>query len=586
MTRGWWIVAAITLLGVVWFAFGYGPFCLRYPMVGSGPDAFGTLWTYDWVRESVLAGRFPVATDRMYAPDGVDFLVRNGANVLDALLSIPFQLALGVGRGELWTSVLIVVGNAIAFFPLARRLAPAHPGAAIVATAWWAANPYVVYELGGGRPTQAMLWFVPPAVAALMRLEGWKDALLLGVFVGLQGLTYWYFPIFFALVMFPTALGRIVREPRAAMRLVVAMVIAALVVAPLAWPILRASQAGGIPGIGLAMEETGMWSESVGRSARLFAQLGLVSTFAAVLAIFVRARRVPGLAVGAALGLLFAVGARFVIMGATHEEPLYTWLFEHSGFISRLNFPARVLSVVYCVAAMSLVPVFAASRVRLLPWLFLGLMVAEGRANHLGPGRVVSLPPLPAAVIIAENPGPLLSTPMGAPDVAMGQQVFHHQPMVSGMGDHVATVRTSGYEDWLANPYFAELVQADDLMRPWSRADQEAVEAGVRWVWFDRALLIRGTESTLTETIESRLTVALGPPYYEDPYTAIWDLTRRGETASEAEIALAAAAEAVLDAERVASTAGELNGVVWSWGDGRASMVAAGVPAVGEPGTP
>lgn len=41
------------------------------------------------------------------------------------------------------------------------------------------------------------------------------------------------------------------------------------------------------------------------------------------------------------------------------------------------------------------------------------------------------------------------------------------------------------------------------------------------------------------------------------------------------EIALAAAAEAELDAEREVSTVGELNGVLWSWGDGRTSMVAA-----------
>lgn len=575
MTRGWWFAAFAALVGVVWHAFGYGPFLLKYPMVGASPDAFGTLWMYDWVRESVLAGEFPVATNRMYYPEGVDFLVRNGANVLDALISVPLQVMLGVGRGELWTCVLIVVGNAVAFFPLARRLAPRNPGAAIVATAWWAVNPFVLSELGGGRPTQAMLWFVPPAVAALLRFEGWKDAILLGIFVGLQGLTYWYLPIFFTLVLAPVGLARLVQEPGAALRFGVAGLIAILLVAPLAWPILRASQAGEIPGIGLDIEATGMWMESMERSQRVFAQLGLVSTGVAVLAIFARFRAAPALALGALLGLGFALGARFAIFNDAHENPVYVWLFDHSGFISRLNFPARVLAIVYCVAAISMVPVLAASRVRALPVLFVGLMIAEGRANHLGPGRVVSLPPLPAAVIVAANPGNLVSTPMGASDIAMAEQVFHHQPMVSGMADHVGTVRASSYDDWLANPYFAEVVQADDLMRPWSKADQEAVNAEVRWVWFDRSLLARGTDSSLTETIESRLVGALGEPYYKDPYTAIWDLSRRGETASEVEIALAAAAEAELDAEREVSTVGELNGVLWSWGDGRTSMVAA-----------
>ena len=81
---------------------------------------------YDWVRESVLAGQFPVSTDRMYYPEGVQFLVRNGANVLDALISVPLQVFLGPGKGELWTCVVIVVGDVVACLALAA----AHPQAA------------------------------------------------------------------------------------------------------------------------------------------------------------------------------------------------------------------------------------------------------------------------------------------------------------------------------------------------------------------------------------------------------------------------------------------------------------------------
>lgn len=575
------------MIGVVWHAFGVGPFLLQYPMVGVSPDAFGTFWMYDWVKDSVLAGEFPVGTDRMYTPEGVQFLVRNGANVLDALISVPLQVVLGPNRGELWTCVIIVIGNLVSFFPLARRLAPDHPGAAIVATAWWGANPFVLAELGAGRPTQAMLWFVPPAVAALLRFKGWGDAIRLGIFVGLQGLTYWYLPIFFALVLFPVGVAHILREPRAALRLGVAALVAVGCVAPLAWPILQASRAGEIPGLGLAIDEGGMWMDSMQRSARLGAQLALISTTVAVLAIFARVRAAPALAIGALLGLVFALGGRFVFFGWAQENPLYVWLFENSGFIARLNFPARVLAVVYCVAAVSLVPVLAAGRIRFLPVLLLGLLVLEGRANHLGPGRVISMPPLPASVIIAANPGTLLSTPMGASDVAMAQQLFHRQPMVSGMADHVPTVRASSYDKWLENPFFAEVVQADDLMRTWTREEQAAVRNAVRWVWFDRALLARGMESSLTDTIESRLEVTLGEPYYSDPYTAIWDLTRAEARATEAEIALAAAAEAVLDSESRVCMIGESNGVLWSWGAGRFPMVAvAGTAAVPAEATP
>ena len=574
MTRRWWVIAALALLLVVWHAFGDGPFWLRYPMVGSSPDAHGTFWMYDWVREEVLSGHFPRATTRMYSPGGMDFLVLNGANVLDALLSVPFQVLLGTGRGELWTCVLIVIGNAVAFFPLARQLAPRSPGAAVVATFWWATNPYVLSEMGGGRPTQAMLWFVPPAILVLMRFASWRDAALLGLLVGLQGLTYWYLPIFFALVLAPYGIGKLVENPKLAGKFAVSVFVAVLVVAPLAWPILQASRAGQIPGIDLDISKTGMWLESVERSNRLYSQFAFVSTAVVLLGAFARFKRSPALAIGLAIALWFALGARFVAFGSVLENRPYGWLFAHSSFISRLNFPARVLSVGYCVAAVSLVPILDASRVKVLPWLLVVLVILEGRSNHLGPGRVLAVPEMPASVIVRMNPGPVLSSPMGAPDVSMVEQSFHHQPMVSGMGDHVETVRAASYDTWLENPWFAELVQADDLMKPWTKADEDQVRAAVRWVWFDRALLARGTDSSLTQTIESRLEVALGTPYYQDSYTAIWDLSRPGSTATEEEKAAAAAAETIVEEEREVCTVGQLRGVLWPWGEGRSSMAA------------
>ncbi len=528
MSVRWWALAVLALFGALWHTFGDAPFALAYPQVGSSPDAQGTFWMYDWVREEVLAGRFPTFTNRMFHPDGMDFLVLNGANVVDAVMSIPLQVALGVGRGQLWTCVIIVIGNALTFFPLARRLAPERPDVAILVTAWWTVNPYTLAELGAGRPTQAMLWFVPIAAGALLRSGGWRDALVLGVAVGAQGLVYWYTPVFFALVFAPVAVVRMVESPRRAVHYAVAVAVAVMVVAPLAWPILQAARAGAIPGIDSTITDTGMWGESRERTRRLVEQLGALSCLVVLLGAVARWRRDGGLAAGIVFGLVFAVGARAHVGDTDYANAPYVWLFEHSSFLSRLNFPARILSVVYCAAALGLIPVLVASRVRILPWLLVFLTVAEQRANHLAPGRVLPAPPLPASAIVRLTPGPVLSTPMGAPDVSMVQQIHHGQPLVSGMADHVETVRSEEYDDWLVNGYFAELVQADDLMRPWKQKDTDAVHAAVRWLWFDRALLARGTESNLTQTIEGRLKVVLGEPYYQDSYTAIWDLRRLG----------------------------------------------------------
>ncbi len=575
MNRRWWMVALLALVVALWHTFGDGPFRLRYPVVGASPDAHGTFWMYDWVREEVMAGRFPTTTTRMFYPEGMDFLVLNGANVVDALISVPLQVWFGAGRGELYTCVIIVLGNALTFFPLARRLAPDRPDLSILVTFWWTVNPYVLTEIGAGRPTQAMLWFYPLAAMAMLRFDGWKAAALLGVSMGLQGLIYWYSPVFFAVVFAPVAIAKLLAEPKAALRFVAAVVLSVLIVAPLAWPIAQASMKGDIPGLGLDVEATGMWTESHDRTRRLFAQLGMVSTLVVVLGGLVRWRRAPALAIGVLLGLVFAVGARLNTLGIPVENAPYIWIYEHSSFLSRLNFPARAIGAVYCAAAIAILPVLIANRIRMIPWVLFALLILEGRANHLGPGRVLAVPPMPASLIVKMNPGAILTTPMGAPDVSMVQQVFHGQPLVSGMGDHVGTVRPSGYADWLVNPYFAELVQADDLMAPWTRKHEEEVRKVVRWVWFDRALLARGTDSPLTETIESRLHIALGEPYYEDSYTAIWDLTRKGETANEVEVAAAAAAENVVEEEREACAVGQLRGVLWPFGAGKSSIAAA-----------
>lgn len=551
----------------VWQVFGPTVFGLQYPMIGANPDAFGTLWMYEWVKAEVSQGRFPLATDRMYYPTGIDFLVRNGANVFDALLSVPLQLTLGGGRGELWMCVLIVLGNAVSFVPLARRLAPHSPWAVGIATFWWATSPFVLTEMGGGRPTQAMLWFVPPAVGALLRMQDRRDAIVLGICVGLQGLVYWYLPIFFTIVMLPSALGRAAREPAVLRHFALAVGLALLIVAPIALPIALAARAGEIPGLDVKLQEAGVWLESAERSRRVLSTFGLASTLVPLLAVLARWRSAPGLTIGVLLACLFALGPRFSIGGVPFDNVAYNSLFEHSSLVARLNFPSRILGVVYCIAAMSLVPVLAATTTRVLPVLFVVLMVLEPRANKLAPIRSLSMPPLPASAIVAARPGNILSVPIGAPEVAMVQQVFHGQAMVSGMGDHVANVRSPAYEKWLENRWFVELVQADDLMRPGTRAEEAEVRAAVRWVWFDRALLARGFNSQLTDAIETRLRMALGDPYYEDDYTVLWDITDGEARAGEAEEALAEAAEAEMELEKARAAGGQWSGVIWSWSE-------------------
>ena len=64
-------------------------------VVGIGVDLYGTVWFYDWVRISMESGELSGFTDWFFYPDGKDIFSHTGSNIIDAILSIPFQWVLG-----------------------------------------------------------------------------------------------------------------------------------------------------------------------------------------------------------------------------------------------------------------------------------------------------------------------------------------------------------------------------------------------------------------------------------------------------------------------------------------------------------
>ncbi|MBM4391688.1 MAG: hypothetical protein FJ090_11245 [Deltaproteobacteria bacterium] len=534
----------VAMFALIVVAIFFDPaFLTPAPVFGVGVDPGGTLWMYDWVKNEVLSGNFPAHTTRMYYPEGVDLMARNGSNVVDAIISIPFQLAFGPQRGMMITAVLIILGNGFSFLPLARYLAPQRPYLHWGVAGWWMSNGYVLQELQGGRPTQAMLWFVPPAVLALVRFRDSRDAILLGIWTGLAALVYWYSAPFLALALAPLGLARLVRDGlEGVKKLAIALLISVMVASPLAAPIVYSLTMGNVPGLAEPVGEAMLYVDAAHRFGNLFERSDDLTTVLAVVLAMGTLRR-AWILLGTMIGIWFSLGLRFGTSDMLIDNVPYIWLYEHSSFITRLNFPERIWSVVNCLLACSFLFTFARTRSRWLPILLVLTGLSERRSDRTLPLSPFDASEMPASVIVRTHPGPILTVPVQSVDSVLMQQMYHRQPMVGGMGDHEPRIRTTEYSARIAsNPFFAALVaNSDDGASPWTRADVDALKQWVRWIWFDSELQMRTNGFDTARTTAMRLEAYLGKPYYSDQYSSVWDLRRPGAEATEEEQEFASA---------------------------------------------
>jgi hypothetical protein len=470
----------------------------------------------------------------MYYPEGIDLVLRNGSNVLDALLSVPFQLVFPVPVSVVITTLVILLGNGLSILPLLRVAAPTRPIARWAVATWWMLNPWVLGEIDCGRPTQALLWFLPSAVLAMWRLGSTRDAVVLGVCTGLQGLAYWYVPFFMAVLLFPLALERLLRDGKPALvRLSVAVAVAVVTVAPQAWPIVNATFHNEIPGLDEAWPTTMLYQSNALRSITTGMLHWKAAGLAALAAVFARWRRDPWMLACVVLSFWFASGLSFGWGQWQVDNLPYIWLYEHVSFLSRLNFPERCFGVTYAVLALALALALDKSSSKLLPWLLVFLTVVEPHHRGLLPLRAKLAAKSPATVMIEHAPGPVLVTPLKSIDNALVQQIYHHQPLVSGMADHIPTVRTEAFSKLLASNAFiaAVLFQSGDTPR-WSTRDLDAAKTLFHWVWFDKELQTESNGEPSVKLALDRLNQYLGVPYFEDETTVLWDITRKGQRSS------------------------------------------------------
>lgn len=517
-------------------------------IVGDGVDAYGTGWFYWWIRMCVTHFGNPGFTSLFFSPEGKDIFADTGNNFVDALFSVPFQVLFG----RWWSSpfiLFLLLGNAWSFEQLAKELWD-DPRDVFAATLAWMVNPYTIFEITAGRPTQAVLWWVPLALVQLRRVcrgdSSVRTAAGLGVATALTGWTYWFAGYFLVFLMIPLAWwwGRATWRS-AARGIAIAVVVCLVLILPMAIPMADAWLSGRVPGVTKGSPEAanvnndlhGVWRMEL-KGEPLFLQ--------------------PAWLIGALLGawkggregrtwLAITVGLVVIGLGARIGDariPNPVWLtLSHLPFLMRLWFPYRITMV-------AMIPVVA---LLLHAWRGFGRSRVAGAAflaGSLGGEAFFGTFPFnhcdatcpPILLDAAKEPGTFLFLPSGIQSDILLWQTQFQRPTFGGMGESAPAFWTPSYIAAKRDPWLRVILDATALPHPRRpevpRSTAGLANVGVRWIVLRRDLVTglwrserdRGTRVTRDARdaeVLHRLRIILGAPSGADERLVVWDLEHR-----------------------------------------------------------
>ena len=539
---GWLLLAALLLCWQV------GPMLGTHLIGIGGVDHFGTLWFHDQVWETLRQGDPRLWSGAQYHPWGVDLLGHTGANILDALLALPFRAVFGRLLGHNLFLLAILVANGLAALPLARASTPDR-GAASLAALLFGLCPFALYELAEGRPTQALIAGFPLLLWAL----GAGRWALGGIILGLLGYQYWFYGLFggLAVVIHGAFSGR--ARLRGHLGLLLA---AGLLVSPVALPLLLRAAGGTVPGL-IDLGGSGLPLRSVEGDAMLLyswqplSGVGLLGADAlrivqwplgpllplfGLLWVAIARRRGPLLAVALLAGIL-AIGP-VLLLGGAHEEPLYRGLLALLPPLRRLWHPARALALLSAVGVVWAASGLGWIRARRGGWLAAAIpLVALWALWARGLAPLPAWDPTPPAAVHClaqgEDGGALIELPFGGSQEHLAWQGLHHRPILGGMLEGLPAFQP---EEAVAlrreDPFLSGILdRARGIDAP--VGDPAAVRAlGYRWVLLQKDALPPEAgsppERARRRAILRGLAAALGEPLWEDARGSLWSLDGEG----------------------------------------------------------
>ena len=430
-------------------------------------DGYVHLWTFDWLKRSFAAGTDPLFTSQLFFPVGASLANHNIA-WFHFLLWLPLQAL--VGGSAAFTVVFLINYplTALTTFLLVRRVTGSAAAAFIggLVAGFW---PYNISH--HSHPNLIAIWWVPLILMALEDLfahRRYRYAVLVGVLVGLLGITRWQLLIISGILLGMALLWHLAHcprryWPRVFLLLSVAGLIATLLMTPFFLPVLRYQATRGNPEELLVSDEEAygsdlasyllpsryhpLWGPTVMRFIGRFAGnavyvrfIGFVTLLLALLGAVAQWRKALFWTIAALIYFIISLGSPLYVLGRPYWTMPYS-LLENSFAFQLVRFPDRfnVMLAIPVAVLAGLGVAWLLSRIRPRPALAVAvlvgvLIVVEYLVAY--PMLPLTTPPWYATLSQSDETFGLLDVPI-CPQAEhnkryMFYQLQHDRPLVQG----------------------------------------------------------------------------------------------------------------------------------------------------------
>ncbi len=212
-------------------------------LAGGRSDLWIHQWTFWWVKEALQSGQNPFFTTQLYFPQGVSLTSHNIA-WLNIAAWLPLQALVGSTAAYNLIIISIFALNGFCFYLFARELTRSLPGSFVggLVFGFW---PYTMSHYD--HPNMILIFWVPLTLLLIHRTfkkQTLLYALLAGVTLALIGISRWQLlvmsaPILIGYVFYLFISDKVKRTRRVVVLLLGGGLLAMLLMAPLAAPLIR-----------------------------------------------------------------------------------------------------------------------------------------------------------------------------------------------------------------------------------------------------------------------------------------------------------------------------------------------------------